>query len=288
MTGLHEMIPEARAARLARQNWSQAADIWEDFVEGGKDFSRDLVHGPALLRAIGDVRSLRVLDLGCGQGYFTRKLAARGAHVIGIDWSAGMIARATARETRQPQGIEYRVIDARRTGEAFAAGSFDLLVACMSFMDAPGLDRILRGANRVLKPDGRLVFSIVHPVNGSRVSQWEKARVGAHGHRIFDYYFDEGANAMHWGQKRLRRPFFVPHWHYTLGTWFTKLERAGFQVSNMVEPRPTESQTRAHISLEGARRVPFWLVVSTVKLRQVRPRPGRPAAPKTRTGPPSS
>ena len=275
------MIPEARAARLARQSWNRAADIWEDFVETGKDDSRDLVHGPALLRAVGPVRGLRVLDLGCGQGYFTRKLAARGASVIGLDWSAGMIARARAQEARHRLGIEFRILDARRVGSAWPASSFDRVVACMSFMDAPGLDRILHGISRVLRPGGRLVFSITHPLSSSRVSRWQTDREGAHGSRILDRYFDEGATPMHWRMPRLRRPFSVPHWHFTLETWFRKLRRAGFRVVDLTEPKPTAQQARSHPRLEGPGRIPFWLVVSAEKF----PLPGRRRGPSRRSRP---
>ncbi|MGC2288539.1 MAG: class I SAM-dependent methyltransferase [Thermoplasmata archaeon] len=261
-----EMIPEAQAARLARDNWNQAADIWEDFVEHGKDDSRELVHGPALLRAVGPVRGTRVLDIGCGQGYFTRKLAARGARIVGVDWSVGMIDRARALESRKLLGIDYRVLDARHLQARFPRKSFDLAVACMSFMDAPGLDQILRGVHQVLTTNGRLVFSITHPMNSSRVSRWETERVGAHGARIVDGYFDEGATPMHWRQTRLKRSFFVPHWHFTLGTWFRKLHQAGFEVSDMAEPRPSQRQMRTHVRLEGPGRVPFWLIVSAQKV----------------------
>jgi 2-polyprenyl-3-methyl-5-hydroxy-6-metoxy-1,4-benzoquinol methylase len=259
-------LSDRRAARLAHQNWNRAADVWEDFVEHRKDYGRLLVHGPALLRAVGNVRGLDVLDIGCGQGYFTRKLADRGARVTGIDWSAGMLTRARAVADHGPGGIVYRLLDARQLGSKLAPGSFDRAVACMSLMDAPGLDQILRGVHRVLRADGRFDFSVVHPFNSSRVSVWQKQRGGAHGPRIVDGYFDEGVHAVHWKMARLKRPFWVPHWHFTLATWFKKLHHAGFQVVNLIEPVPTSRQVRAHPELEGAGRVPFWLVVSARKV----------------------
>src|SRR3954453_23146304 len=62
-----------------------------------------------LLRLAGDVAGKAVIDLACGEGYYTRELRRRGAaRVVGVDLSHGMIALAEAEEARQPLGVEYR------------------------------------------------------------------------------------------------------------------------------------------------------------------------------------
>jgi len=77
----------ADGTERVRLAWEDAADSWEDFVESGKDWYRHGLHGPALMRACGDVKGLRVLDLGCGQGFFSRTLAKAGAEVCALDLS---------------------------------------------------------------------------------------------------------------------------------------------------------------------------------------------------------
>ena len=81
-----------------RDSWNAGADAYVHFVDSGADYYRHLVHGPALLQACGDVRGLRVLDVGCGHGYFCRQLAAGGAVVTGVDLSDELIAAAVARD----------------------------------------------------------------------------------------------------------------------------------------------------------------------------------------------
>ncbi|MCI4347432.1 MAG: hypothetical protein L3J97_02290 [Thermoplasmata archaeon] len=58
----------------------------------------------------------------------------------------------------------------------------------------------------------------------------------------------------------------MPHSRFTLEAYFRKLTRAGFRILDIIEPRPTAVQTRAHISLEGPRRIPFWLMLNAETL----------------------
>jgi SAM-dependent methyltransferase len=70
-----------------------------------EQFARDEYEDPpmaALLRLVGDVANLRLLDLACGHGRLTRELARRGAHIVGVDISAALLDLAHARETERP------------------------------------------------------------------------------------------------------------------------------------------------------------------------------------------
>src|SRR3954468_7625220 len=91
----------------ARAAWNAGADAFAHFVESGADYYRHLIHGPALLAACGDVRGLAALDVGCGQGYFSRLPANAGAAVTGIDLADKLVARAKQIEAQEPLGISY-------------------------------------------------------------------------------------------------------------------------------------------------------------------------------------
>jgi 2-polyprenyl-3-methyl-5-hydroxy-6-metoxy-1,4-benzoquinol methylase len=258
----------------ARKAWDDAVDVWEDFQEAGKDFARDRVHGPGLLRSLGPVRGLRVLDVGCGQGRFTRRLAKLGAQVTGIDWSPAMIEAAQQHEANAPLSIEYRRMDARNAVRAWPPATFDRVVACMSLMDMPNASAVVRGAHRLLRPGGRFVFSVSHPLNTAAV-EWERPTAdGQHrGAMLVDRYFEEGPRVTHWAMKRLKRPFATPYWHRTLESWFSLLRRSGFGVDSITEPHASKADARSNHLLAGTSRVPFFLVVNC-RRESVR-RPGR-------------
>ena len=83
--------------RIAKE-WSDAAESSVDFVRQGKDYFRDELNTPGMLRLIGNVKELEVLDVACGEGYNTRILACKGAKVTGIDLSREMVEYAKSQE----------------------------------------------------------------------------------------------------------------------------------------------------------------------------------------------
>ncbi|KPV64676.1 MAG: hypothetical protein AOA65_0892 [Candidatus Bathyarchaeota archaeon BA1] len=108
------------------------------------------------------VNGLRVLDAGCGNGYLCRLLAKRGAKVTGIDISRRYIEIAKKREEESPLGVDYHVGSVCNL-VMFPDEGFDAVVSNMVLMDVHDLDKAMKEFHRVLKSEGRLVFSIMHP-----------------------------------------------------------------------------------------------------------------------------
>lgn len=112
-----------------------------------------------MFELLGDLSGKSVLDLACGEGFFTRFIKQRGAaRVVGLDLSTGMIDLAREQEARQPLGIEYGVQDARDLGDS--AEQFDLVTAgyLLNYASTPEeLLAMCLGISRRLKPGGRFV-----------------------------------------------------------------------------------------------------------------------------------
>jgi 2-polyprenyl-6-hydroxyphenyl methylase/3-demethylubiquinone-9 3-methyltransferase len=101
----------------------------------------------ALLRALGNVEGRRILDLGCGKGRIARRLAERGAEVIGLDSSTGMLSRAGG--IPRIQGESSRL--------PFGDGQFDAVIAVEVFEHLANPDAAVEECARVCQRDGRLL-----------------------------------------------------------------------------------------------------------------------------------
>ena len=99
----------------ARDAWDAAAAAWDEFVESGAGYYRMEVHGPGLLAACGDIAGLAVLDLGCGQGWASRRLAQRGAKVTGVELTENQLVNARRHEKDAPLGIDATCSTQRRS-----------------------------------------------------------------------------------------------------------------------------------------------------------------------------
>ena len=117
-----------------------------------------------LLRLAGNVAGKAVIDLACGEGYYTRALRRQGAaRVVGVDLSRGMIELAEAEEARRPLGVEYRVGDVRALD---VLGKFDLAFAAYLLNyahTAEELTQMCRTVARALRTGGRFVTANGNP-----------------------------------------------------------------------------------------------------------------------------
>lgn len=267
MSGAGEGESESPGRLDARAAWDRGAAAWDEFVESGNDYYRTEVHGPALLAACGEVRGRRTLDLGCGQGYFARRLAERGARVVGVDLSEAQIASARRHEAARPLGIAYRSLDAARVAEHWPPGSFDLVTAGMSLQDMPDAAGALQAARATLPKSGRLVCSIPNPLTDTPFREWERDERGEKVALKIDRYFESGPRLTRWTMARLSAHWETPYWYRTLGEWSVLVADAGFLIRRLHEARPTAEQVARNPALDDCRRLPYFLIFDLVPAR---------------------
>lgn len=246
-------------AASVRDAWDRAADAFLHGQAAGRDYYRYEFLGPAQVAACGDVAGARLLDVGCGGGYFAREMARRGARVTAFDVSPRMVEHARREEEAAPLGIEYLVADAAEVAARFAAGSFDVATSCLALQDMPDPAAALRGIRTVLRPGGRLVASVTHPCTDTPFRRWERDEAGGKRWLCVDRYFERGPLEYAWSGWAY--PFTTAALHATLEDWLGWVLGAGFRLRALREPRPSEEAVRARPELEDAARVPYFLVL---------------------------
>lgn len=255
------------------REWDEASKPWADFVRTGKDHFREEMNNPAALRMVGNVRGRQLLDLSCGEGYNTRILAKKGARVIGVDFSKEMVRLARGRERKDRLGIRYCVSDAADLKE-FESECFDVVTCFMALMDIERYESAISQVARVLKKNGRFVFSITHPcfeygdtVAGGPIAEW-KYEEGTEGsaerkptHLEVRRYFGIAKSEVSWDMDRLVKPFRTTSFHRTLTDYFQALHKSGLVVTRLVEPKPTPKGALEHPSLGKHVLIPHSIII---------------------------
>lgn len=175
---------------------------------------------------LGDIVGKRVLEVGCGSAPCARWLAARGAHPVGLDLSRAMLDRGIA--AMAAGGPRVPLVQAGAEALPFADESFDL--ACSAFGAVPFVADsalVMREVARVLRPGGRWVFAVNHPM------RWVfPDDPGPDGLRATFPYFDRTPYVEFDADGS---PTYVEH-HRTVGDRVREAVAAGLLVLDIVEP----------------------------------------------------
>ncbi|MGH3822163.1 MAG: class I SAM-dependent methyltransferase [Pseudonocardiaceae bacterium] len=227
---VNRLVSGAETVAANRRWWD--ADAADYLAEHG-DFLGlvDFVWCPEGLREsnarlLGEVAGRRVLEVGCGSAPCARWLSEQGARVIGLDLSAGMLRYALDAATET--GISVPLVQADATRLPFADGSFDLV--CSAFGAVPFVAdsaAVMREVARVLRPDGRWIFAVTHPLRWIFPDD-----PGEAGLTVSQSYFDRTpyVEVDHMGN-----PTYVEH-HRTLGDRIREIVAAGLVLEDLVEP----------------------------------------------------
>jgi SAM-dependent methyltransferase len=229
-------VDSAESERASRMWWDADADDY--LAEHGRDIGEaEFFWCPEGLREddarlLGDVTGLRVLEVGCGSAPCSRWLAAHGAHAVALDLSAAMLRHAAA--LGAATGLPVPLVQAGAERLPFGDASFDAV--CSAFGAVPFVaepDRVMREVARVLRPGGRWVFAVNHPM------RWMFSDdPGPDGLTVQQSYFDRTPYVEIDGAGRAT---YVEH-HSTLGDRVRDVVAAGLVLDDLVEPEWPEGR----------------------------------------------
>jgi SAM-dependent methyltransferase len=214
---------------------------------------------PAVLAELGDPAGLHVLDLGCGDGRFGRKLLDAGcAGYLGIDGSRAMVEHARATLA----GTTGRVAHGNLEDFAAAPGSVDVITARLSLHYVDDVAVVLAAAARALRPCGRFLMTVVHPVITSHDTRSSRPRTTW----TVDDYFHSGPRTRAW----FGRP--VTWYHRTVEQYVDAVTASGLTLTALRECQPVADRFDGDTE-EWARRmrVPLFLLLSATTDPAARP-----------------
>lgn len=243
------------AQKAGAAGWNAIADEWTAHADTNDYHNRFLL--PMTLELIGDVSARRILDLGCGEGSYARALAGLGASVTGIDSSVRLVEVARERAAADHLPIEFICGDAADLG-MFADASFDVVLAAMTLMSVSDYDSAIAESSRVLREDGVLWMSILHPCFSTPGAGWCRDPDGQPLHFGVDRYFDR----MSWEEKvaeRFSRP--VTRYHRPLEDYVAAASRSGLLLRSLHEPRASDADLRQSARFWTLQRVPYFLLL---------------------------
>ena len=194
-------------------SWQQNADAWARTIRDGHIESRRLVTDGAIIQAILDNRPGSVLDLGCGEGWLVRALAAKGVRAIGVDAVPDLIARA------REAGGEFHVT----SYEDIIAGRLqlrvDTLVCNFALLGNDSVERLVASLPSLLTDDGRFIVQTVHPL----VACGQQT-------------YADGWRQESWSGFGTAFPSPAPWYFRTLANWVALFTNAGWHLREMREP----------------------------------------------------
>ena len=145
--------------------WEANAEVWDARMgDEGNDFF-NLLCWPVMPALLDIQPGRRYLDIACGNGLTSRRLATLGAQVTAFDFSANLIEKAKVRPANYQSLITYHVVDATDEQQLLLLGeqTFDAALSNMALFDMADIETLFRTLPRLLKPGGSFVFSLTHP-----------------------------------------------------------------------------------------------------------------------------
>ena len=228
--------------------WNAMGDEWFELAQTGE--ARNCFIMPNMLKFMGDVAGKRILDLGCGEGGYSRELTKRGAQLVSVDCSKRAIEIASSLAEKEGLSIEHFV---RNSNDLFdiEPEQFDIVLCSMMLMDCEDFEGTLREA-----PNGGLFASVLHPCFDGN----HDIGIGRQGEEIerqvvVKNYFEP----KEWEAPLWKGTVPVIWRHGTMEEYVKAFIKAGLMIFDLNEPRATDEQAQISVALAWLQKIPLYL-----------------------------
>lgn len=233
--------------------WNAMGDEWFELAQTGE--ARNCFIMPNMLKFLGNVQGKKILDLGCGEGGYSRELTKRGAQLVSVDCSSKAIEYAISLARAENLDIEHFV---RNSNDLFDIESeqFDVVLCSMMLMDCEDFDGTLQEAYRVLKKGGKVFASVLHPCfDGNHETGIGRQGVGIERQVVVKNYFEP----KEWTAPLHKGTIPVIWRHRTLEDYVKGFLKAGFIIEDVNEPQATDEQAQLSTAMAWLKKIPLYL-----------------------------
>lgn len=255
--------PTGKGAKKKTTSWGGVAH-WYDTLLAGDDTYQARVVLPNLLRAMAIKKGEKVLDLACGQGFFTRAFHQEGATATGVDLGKQLILIA---KKESPKDIQYFAHSAEDLS-IFEDGSFEKISIVLAIQNIEAPHKVFKECSRVLVPGGKLFVVLNHPAfRIPKASAWGFDEVTKTQYRRVDSYMSESKVEIEMNPSKRGGPVTIS-FHRPLQYYFKTLANNGFMVARLEEwlsHRESEKGPRKNAEDRARKEIPLFLFLEIVK-----------------------
>ena len=236
--------------------WNKAGKEFCDVAQKN-DFRMYFIM-PYTLQQLGDVSDKKILDIGCGEGGYSRALAHKGANVTSIDCAIDPINFAIKKAAEEGLKIKHFV---RNSNDLYDIedNTFEIVLSSMMLMDCEDLFGTVKEISRVLKPGGKLFVSVLHPCFTGKNIRWlggdDETKVV-----VEDYFSPKEWEASIVG---ISSPIIFRH--RTLQEYVKVFTQNGLRLVDMNEPLPTNEQIEKSSRIRWLLKIPMFLFMELKK-----------------------
>lgn len=254
-------------------SWGDVANWYDDMLSESEDSYQKNVILPNLIRLVNPKENLTILDLACGQGYFSLAFAQKGAKVIGCDISKELIniAQKRAENINLKEKIKFNISPSDKIGY-IENSSIDIITVVLALQNIENLYGTIAECSRVLKDSGKLFLVLNHPnYRIPQNSSWQWDEKEDKQYRRIDAYMSEQTTKIDMtpGESDISKKKFTVSFHRPLQQFFKALNKSGLVVSKMEEwisHKKSQDGPRANEEDRMRKEIPIFMCLECRKI----------------------
>ena len=253
-------------------SWNNVAGWYDKLLSMDGTYQKEVIL-PNLLRLMDVKNGEKILDIACGQGFFSRALAEKGGEVTGVDISPELIKFAKEKAGKNENYIVasaddfIKVLTPLRQGSA--GQGFDKAIIILAIQNIENLNGVLAEAHQALKAGGKLFIALNHPAfRNPKHTAWDFDEKNKIQYRRVDEYLSESHTDIDMTPGSEKSKNMTISFHRPLQIYFKALTKNGFLVGRLEEwnsNKKSEAGPRQKAEDKARKEIPLFMLIEAIK-----------------------